>query len=172
METSTERLFDLARSRGLIRACDLGPQGIARVSLTRAVRRGQLDRVGRGLYGLPDRQISPHGTLAEVACRAQKGVIFLLSALRFHGLTTQAPLSVWLAIDNKAVALRLAYPPLRIVRFSGVALTAGIEQHIIDGVAVRISGVAKTVADCSSTATRSDLTSRSRPFARPGAENA
>lgn len=148
MDTTAERLIDFARSRGLIRPCDLIPLGIPRVSLTRAVRRGQLERVGRGLYGLPGRQVSTHGSLAEIARRVPKGIVCLLSALRFHGLTTQAPFEVWLAIDNKAVAPRVDYPPLRIVRFSGTALTEGVEEHIVDGVNVRITSVAKTVADC------------------------
>ncbi|MGB9494801.1 MAG: type IV toxin-antitoxin system AbiEi family antitoxin domain-containing protein, partial [Azonexus sp.] len=69
MNTTVERLIDLARSQGLIRPCDLTPLGIPRVSLTRAVRRGQLERVGRGLYGLPGREVSAHGSLAEVARR-------------------------------------------------------------------------------------------------------
>jgi len=148
MDTAAERLIDLVRSQGLVRPCDLVPLGIPRVSLTRAVRRGQLERVGRGLYGLPGRQVSAHGTLAEVALRVPKGIVCLLSALRFHGLTTQAPFEVWLAIENKAIAPKLDYPPLRIVRFSGAALTEGVEEHMVDGVTVRITGVAKTVADC------------------------
>ena len=148
MDTTAERLIDLVRSQGLVRPSDLAPLGIPRVSLTRAVRRGQLERVGRGLYGLPGRQVSAHGSLAEVARRVPKGVVCLLSALRFHGLTTQAPFEVWLAIENKAIAPKLDYPPLRIVRFSGAALTEGVEEHVVDGVTVRITGVAKTVADC------------------------
>lgn len=148
MNTVAERLIDLARSRGLIRPCDLAPLGIARVSLTRAVRHGQLERISRGLYGLPGREISAHGSLAEVARRVPKGVACLLTALRFHGLTTQAPFEVWLAIENKAIAPRLDYPPLRIVRFSGEAFTEGVEEHTVDGVTVRVTSVAKTVADC------------------------
>lgn len=148
MDTAAERLIDLVRSRGIVRPCDLEPLGIPRVSLTRAVRRGQLERIGRGLYGLPGRQTSAHGALAEVARRVPKGVACLLSALRFHGLTTQAPFEVWLAIENKAIAPKLDYPPLRIVRFSGAAMTEGVEEHVVDGVSVRITGVAKTVADC------------------------
>lgn len=148
MDTAAKKLIDFARSHGLIRPCDLVPLGIPRISLTRAVQRGQLERVGRGLYGLPGRQVSAHGSLAEVARRVPKGIVCLLSALRFHGLTTQAPFEVWLAIDNKAVAPRLDYPPLRIARFSGAALTEGVEEHIVDGVTVRITCVAKTVADC------------------------
>ena len=148
MDTAAERLIDLVRNRGLIRPRDLAPLGIPRVALTRAVRRGQLERIGRGLYGLPGRPVSAHGALAEVARRVPKGVVCLLSALRFHGLTTQAPFEVWLAVDNKAIAPKLDYPPLRIVRFSGAALTEGIEEHVVDGVTVRVTGVAKTVADC------------------------
>lgn len=148
METAAERLINLVRTQGLVRPRDLAPLGIPRVSLTRAVSRGELERIGRGLYGLPGRQISAHGTLAEVARRVPKGVVCLLSALRFHGLTTQAPFEVWLAIENKALAPKVDYPPLRIVRFSGEAWTDGIEVHDVDGVPVRITGIAKTVADC------------------------
>ncbi len=148
MDTSADKLLDLARTRGLVRPIDLAPLGIPRVALTRAVRGGQLERVGRGLYGLVARPVSAHGTLAEVARRSPKGVICLLSALRFHDLTTQAPFEVWLAIENKAAALKLAYPPLRLVRFSGAALTEGVEEHLVDGVKVRVTSVAKTVADC------------------------
>ena len=148
MDSVSETLLKLVRSRGLVRPSDLAVLGIPRVSLTRAVRRGQLERVGRGVYGLPGREVSAQGCLAEVALRVPKGVVCLLSALSFHDLTTQAPFQVWLAIENKAIAPKLAYPPLRIVRFSGDALTEGVENHIVDGVTVRVTSVAKTVADC------------------------
>ncbi|HQS76558.1 MAG: transcriptional regulator [Gallionellales bacterium 35-53-114] len=148
MSKPSENLLELSRSQGLIRTCDLEPLGISRVSLTRAVRSGQLERVGRGLYGLPGRKISALGSLAEVARKVPKGVVCLMSALRFYNLTTQAPFEIWLAIENKAVKPKLDYPPLRIVRFSGAALTEGVEEHIVDGVTVRVTSVAKTVADC------------------------
>ncbi|HZW26612.1 MAG TPA: AbiEi antitoxin N-terminal domain-containing protein [Gallionella sp.] len=148
MDDVADKLINLVQAQGLIRPCDLAPLGISRVFLTRAVRRGQLERVGRGLYGLPGRAVSAHGSLAEVARRVPKGVVCLLSALRFHGLTTQAPFEVWLAIENKAIAPKLDYPPLRIVRFSGAAFAEGVEVHVVDGVKVRVTGVAKTVADC------------------------
>jgi predicted transcriptional regulator of viral defense system len=148
MDTITDKLLDLVRTQGLVRPNALAPLGIPRVALTRAVRRGQLERVGRGLYGLVARPVSAHGTLAEVALRVPKGVVCLLSALRFHDLTTQAPFDVWLSIDNKAATPKLDYPPLHLVRFSGAALTEGVEEHVVDGVTVRITGVAKTVADC------------------------
>lgn len=148
MDTAADKLLDLARSQGLVRPSDLALTCIPRVALTRAVRRGQLERVGRGLYGLPDRPVSAHGSLAAVARRVPKGVICLLTALSFHELTTQLPFQVWLAIDNKAAAPKLDYPPLRLVRFSGAALIEGVEEHVVDGVTVRVTGVAKTVADC------------------------
>lgn len=148
METAADNLLDLVRSRGLVRPSDLAPLCISRVALTRAVRRGQLERVGRGLYGLPARPVSAHGSLAEVARRVPRGVICLLTALSFHELTTQLPFQVWLAVDNKAAAPKMDYPPLRLARFSGLALTEGVEEHVVDGVPVRITGVAKTVADC------------------------
>lgn len=148
MNMTTDRLLDFVCAQGLVRSSDLATLGIPRVALTRAVRRGQLERVGRGLYGLMGRPVSAHGTLAEVARRVPNGVVCLLSALRLHELTTQAPFQVWLAIANKAAAPKLGYPPLRLVRFSGSALTEGVEEHVIDGVTVRVTGVAKTVADC------------------------
>lgn len=148
METSPKAILDLVRKHGLIRPRDLEPLCLPRVTLTRLVRQGALTRVGRGLYALPDRSVSEHTALAEVARKHPQGVICLLSALRFHNLTTQSPFEVWLAIPNKARAPRMDYPSLRITRFSGPALTEGIEEHLIDGVPVRITGVAKTVADC------------------------
>ena len=173
METAAARLIKLARSQGLIRPRDLEPLGIPRISLTRAVSRGELERVGRGLYGLPDRPISAHGTLPEVALWVPKGVVCLLSALRFHGLTTQAPFEIWLAIENKALAPKLDYPPLRIVRFSGKAWTAGVETHVVDGgprpCHQRCQG---PLPIASSTGTRSGWMWRSRRCARLGATNA
>jgi predicted transcriptional regulator of viral defense system len=77
-----------------------------------------------------------------------KGVVCLLSALRYHELTTQAPFEIWLAIENKAAKPKIDYPPLRIIRFSGAALTDGIEKYVVDGVTIRVTSVEKTVADC------------------------
>lgn len=148
MESTQDAILDLAGQRGLIRPLDLDARGLPRVSLTRLVRQGRLARVGRGLYALPDRRMSEHSALAEVARRHPRAVVCLLSALRFHELTTQAPFEIWLAIPNKARPPQLDYPPLRIVRFSEAGLTEGVEEHEIDGVPVRITGIARTVADC------------------------
>lgn len=148
MASSHQKVLDLAAERGLIRPRDLTERGLPTVALTRLVRHGRLQRVGRGLYSLPDRPVSEHNALAEVARKHPQAIVCLLSALRFHDLTTQSPFEVWLAIPNKARAPKMDYPPLRIVRFSGAALTRGVEDHVIDGVPVRVTSVARTVADC------------------------
>lgn len=148
MADSYQNILDLAAERSLIRPRDLTERGLPTVALTRLVRQGRLQRVGRGLYALPDRPVSEHNTLAEVARKHPQAIVCLLSALRFHDLTTQSPFEVWLAIPNKARAPKMDYPPLRIVRFSGEALNVGVEDHVIDGVPVRVTSVARTVADC------------------------
>ena len=148
METSTEQILTLVNTQGVIRPRDLVARNIATVALTRMVKNGSLVRVARGLYALPDRQTSEYASLGEVSAKYPQGIICLLSALRYHELGTQSPFEVWLAIPNKARPPALEYPPLRIVRFSGAALTEGVETHLIDGVPVRITSVARTVADC------------------------
>lgn len=148
MANSHQAILDLAAERGLIRPRDLAERGLPTVALTRLVRQGRLQRVGRGLYALPDRPISEHNALAEVARKHPQAIICLLSALRFHDLTTQSPFEVWLAIPNKARSPKMDYPALRIMRFSGAALTHGVEDHVVDGVSVRVTSVARTVADC------------------------
>lgn len=141
-------ILELARHQGLIRPCDVEACGFSRMTLSTLVRQGKLTRLSRGLYSLPDRPVSEYATLAEVASKHPGLLVCLLSALQFHGLTTQSPFEVWVAIANKARAPKMDYPPLRIVRFSGDALTAGVEEHLVDGVGVRVTSVAKTVADC------------------------
>ena len=96
----------------------------------------------------PEYQSGEHGALLTVAKRAPAVVFCLLSALRIYDLTTQAPFEIWIAIANKAHPPRLEYPPLRTLRFSDASLAAGVETHTIDGVPVRVTSVAKTVADC------------------------
>ena len=148
MESSTQAVLNLVSQRGLLRSRDLAELGLPTVALTRLVRLGLLVRVARGLYALPHRHVSEHGSLAEVARMHPQSIVCLLSALRVHNLTTQAPFQVWLAIPNKARAPKLDYPPLRIVRLSGSALIEGVEGRRIDGVNVRVTNVARTVVDC------------------------
>lgn len=148
MKNTYQQILDLTKQKGLIRSRDLADRKLPRIALTRLVRQGLLIRVSRGLYSLPDRQVSGLGELAEVAQKYPQSIVCLLSALRVHEFTTQAPFEVWIAIPNKARAPKMDYPPLRIVRFSGTALTEGIEQKAIDGIDIRVTDVARTVVDC------------------------
>ncbi|NOU34505.1 MAG: transcriptional regulator [Polyangiaceae bacterium] len=131
--------------RGTFRSRDAG---ISRVALARLAKAGDLERVGRGLYALPKAKVTEHHTLVEAAVRVPRGVVCLLSALSFHKLTTQSPHEVWMAIGVKARKPVTDWPPIRIVRFSGTALTFGVEKHVIESVEVRITSREKTVADC------------------------
>jgi predicted transcriptional regulator of viral defense system len=112
------------------------------------VKSGQLQRISRGLYAAADSNPTANRTLAEACKRIPTGVICLVSALRFHDLTTQLPSQVWMTIDRKAWLPRERVLPLRIIRASGQALKAGIETHTIEGVPVRVYCAAKTIADC------------------------
>lgn len=148
-KTAEYRVFKHIRRKGILRPKELKPLGVRQETLWRLYRRGKLDRLGRGVYGLPDRRVTAKHSLAEAAKKVPNGIICLLSALRFHDLTTQAPFEVWMALDRKAWLPRpgpgLAF---RFHRFSGEALTAGVERHVVDGVPVKVYCVAKTVADC------------------------
>jgi predicted transcriptional regulator of viral defense system len=143
-----DEILALARAQGVLRPRDLQAAGLRREGLQRLYRAGQVRRIGRGLYVLPDAELTEHHSLAEAAKRVPRGVVCLLSALQFHRLTTQAPFEVWLAIDRRTRLPRPDVLPLRVVRFSGEALHAGIEEHAVEGVPVRIYSAGKTVADC------------------------
>ena len=146
--TLEQAVISLAERQPLLRARDLTAQALPTVVLNRLVAAGKLERVARGVYSLPGRALSEHRSLAEVALRAPRGVVCLLSALRVHGIGTQAPFEVWLAIPPHTPTPRLDQPASRVVRMSGPSLTEGIEQIMIDGVQVPVFNAAKTVADC------------------------
>jgi len=143
-----DRLLTLTEQAGFVRAKDLEHCKIPRVYLQRLVASGKLVKHGRGLYGLPNAEVTEHHSLAQACKRVPHGVICLLSALSYHGLTTQTPFEVWMALDRTAWLPHVGNPKLRIVRFSGAAITDGIEETTIEGVSVRVYDVAKTVADC------------------------
>jgi len=144
----TQQILEIARRVGVLRPRDLDIYDIPRVYLRRLHDRKLLLRVGRGLYVLPDVKASEHHTLAEACKRVPHGVLCLLTALQFHGLTTQAPFEVWMAIERKAWLPQVNRPAIRFVRFSGKALTEGVEEHRIEGVLVKVYSPAKTVVDC------------------------
>lgn len=143
-----DRLRRVFRKAETARSCELEAAGFARSQIARLVGAGKLQRVGRGLYAPPEYQGTENSNLVAVAKRAPGVVFCLLTALRFHEITTQAPFEVWIAIANKDHPPRLDYPPLRTVRFSGRSLQYGVQVKKVEGVPLRITTPAKTVADC------------------------
>ena len=148
VQTVTDQIVRLASIQPLVRSRDVEVRGIPREYLLRMYRQGLLRRAARGVYALAETPVSEHHSLAVVAKLVPHAVVCLLSALRFHGLTTQDPHQIWIAIDNKARRPSLESPSLRVVRFSGKALTEGFKTHTIDGVPIRVYSAAKTIADC------------------------
>jgi predicted transcriptional regulator of viral defense system len=145
--TQRDRVTRLLSDRTMMRAHEFGKEGITAATLARAVRDGEVLRIGRGLYELPEGESDPDITLAEIAKRIPKGRICMVSALAYHGLTDQLPRTVWVAIGAKDWAPRIDYPKIRIVRFRQPYLDYGVEQHAIAGVTVPIYSVAKSLAD-------------------------
>lgn len=147
-ETPINIIIRIARERRVVRPRDLSAEGVPRVYLRRLVDKGLLVRAARGIYKTPDADVTELHDFVEAACQVPKGVICLLSALRFHDLTTQNPFEVWMAIGESQWKPKIEYPAMQFVRFSGTALEYGIERHEIEGIAVQIYSPAKTVADC------------------------
>jgi len=147
-ETLEQAVLALAKQRPLLRARDLAEHSLPTITLTRLVAAGRLERIARGVYSLPGRTLSEHRSLAEASLRVPQGVVCLLSALRVHGIGTQAPFEVWIAIPPNSPTPKLDQPALRAIRMSGTALSEGIEPMQIDGVSVPVFNAAKTIADC------------------------
>jgi predicted transcriptional regulator of viral defense system len=148
-DPSTQRSQALAllQQKGMTRLYELSKAGVTATTVSRMERDGEIVRLARGLYQLPDAPLDVQQSLAEASRLVPKGVICLASALAFHGLTDQMPPKVWIAIGRKDWRPRVTYPPIRIARFSVELLSHGVERHPIAGTSVPVFGVAKTVAD-------------------------
>lgn len=142
-----EQLRSIVAQRSIIRAQDLRNAGIAGSTIQRALKNGDLVRIGRGLYQDPRSDIEGDLTLAEVSKRIPKGIIAMVSALAYHGLTDQMPRKTWVAIGASDWSPVPSYPPVRIVRFTDKYLQQGVELYKISGVEVPIFSVTKTLAD-------------------------
>jgi predicted transcriptional regulator of viral defense system len=147
-QTQEEKVLRYITKRGIVRPQDIVSRGWARSYLQRLESKGLIKRIGRGLYTAQDAAITEQRSMAEACKRIPHAVVCLLSALQFHKITTQLPFEVWIALDIKARKPNLDFPPLHVVRFSGKALSDGIESHAVEGVNIRVCNVAKTVADC------------------------
>lgn len=143
-----EQVINLVRDQLVVRPRDLTERGLPKDYLYMLTEEGVIERVGRGLYQWPNKDMGRHQSLIEVSKLVPKAVVALLSALNFHEITTQNPYQIWMAIDRKAWHPTISYPPVRFVTMSEKALHAGVEEHSVDGVSIKVFSPAKTVADC------------------------
>lgn len=146
--SQSDHILDLARRRRVLRAADVREHGWSPQLLLSLHQAGKLHRIARGLYSLPDAEITEHQTLIEVCQRVPKAVLCLLTALQFHGIGSQMPHEVWIALPEATQTPTLDYPALRIARLRGEAYSAGIQTVTEHGAPIRVYSVAKTVADC------------------------
>ena len=146
--TQEEQVLDLINKKRIIRSQDLEKKRIPRTILQRLLKKRKIIRLSRGLYAKPYAVFNENIDLMEVSKKIPKGVICLLSALRYHNIGTQLPYQVWIAIDRKAQLPRIERPLVKIVRFSLKSLNYGIETHKIQEVPIRVTNPAKTVVDC------------------------
>ncbi len=144
----SDHILELARHRRVLRAADVREHGWAPQLLLSLNQAGKLQRVARGLYSLPNAEISEHQVAMEVCQRVPKAVLCLLSALQFHQVGTQMPHEVWIALPQGTQTPALDYPTLRIARLRGAAYSEGIETVTLHGVPIRVYSVAKTLTDC------------------------
>ena len=146
--SSRDIALNLAMVKGLVRARDLAQVGVYGGTLQQLLRQGVLIRVSRGLYGAPSNwQVQEPNALSQIYIRHPRLVYCLLTALQLHGITTQSPHEVWVAISHKGRVPRINHPPLRVIRLSNPML--GVCQMSIDGIVqIQVTSVAKTVVDC------------------------
>ncbi|MFZ5805930.1 MAG: type IV toxin-antitoxin system AbiEi family antitoxin domain-containing protein [Verrucomicrobiota bacterium] len=132
----------------ILKTSDAIKLGIHPETLRRLCRKGDIEQLGRGLYRWAKLSPLGHPDLVSVAMRVPKGAFCLISALFFHGITTQIPHEIYLAVSRNASIPRIDYPPVRIFRFSSTTFEEGIEHHKLDGVPIRVYSIEKTLADC------------------------
>ncbi|CAN1546500.1 COG5340 Predicted transcriptional regulator [Burkholderiaceae bacterium] len=139
--------LDLANKQGFVRARELALVGAAGGTLQQLLKTGRLVKVGRGVYAPAGRSQTELDDLGPIAIKYPRLVFCLLTALQLHGLTTQSPHELWVAVGQKARAPNIEYPPLHVVRMSDVDY--GIKTVSVDGVVrIPVTDVAKTIADC------------------------
>jgi len=147
-ETQRDKAIHLLDARGIARLSEIRNAGVTAATICRMVEAGEVVRLSRGLYQLPDAALEANHGLAEAAKRVPKGVVCLVSALAYHELTDQLPRAVWMAIATRDWKPTTESPPMRIVRFTDALLSDDVVTVHIENVPVKIFGVAKTIADC------------------------
>ncbi len=143
-----QQILELARTKGIIQARDVEALGISRNYLYRMYKKGLLEKNATGLYILPDAPVTENASLTLVGKRFPHAVVCLISALSYHGITTQISHEIWIAVPRGSWRPDIDYPPVTLSYISEPAYSFGIRQHVINGVPVKIYSPAKTVADC------------------------
>lgn len=142
-----DKALELMRRGGIFRLRDLVSEGVTTSTVSRMQMAGEIVRIGRGLYQLPDAVTDVNHDLAVASKAVPSGVICLASALAFHELTDTIPSRVWIAIGSKDRKPKISHPPLEVVRFSRERIRARVEVHAIEHVSVPITSPAKTIVD-------------------------
>ena len=142
------RIMEMLKERGILRSVDFGRHGVSRTQVRRLCEQGRIERISRGFYTLPGTILTERHSLAVACLQVPAGVICLLSALRFHGLTTQNPSEVWMAVPRGSWTPGRDVPGKRYFYLSANVFSQGVENHFIQGVPIRVTSAAKTVADC------------------------
>ena len=148
MKTQTNKLLKLIKKYRIMKARDILSSGIHQQTLSRAYQKGLITKLGRGLYAVTTYEPGAYHGLVEIAKLVPDAVICLTSALSFFEIGTQLPAEIWIALEKGKVSPRIDYPPIRIVHFSGMSFSEGVEKKYIEGVNIKVYSPAKTVADC------------------------
>ncbi|MCB2213010.1 type IV toxin-antitoxin system AbiEi family antitoxin domain-containing protein [bacterium] len=147
-KTQEDRALEIIRGMGILRSGQLEEFQIPRMVLSRLLEKGKIERIEHGLYMPVDQGAGEMETVALAARKVPGGVVCLLSALSYHGLTTEIPHQVWMAIDRNKPVPKLEFLPVRLFRFSGDSYGTGILTVPMQGRDVSVYSPAKTVADC------------------------
>mgnify|MGYP001323693345 CR=1 FL=1 len=148
MNHKQQQILELAKKQSIIQAKDVEALGISRNYLYTMHEAGLLQKTSVGLYSLPSAEINENTNLVAVAKQLPNAVIGLISALSFHEITTQIPHKIWIIVPRGAWKPQIDYPPLHLNYVSGPAYSYGVQEHVLNGVVVKIYSPAKTVADC------------------------
>src|SRR6185436_8504382 len=140
--TQLSSTVSFLKKHGPCRVRDLEAAGFRRQDLRYLISKGNVERLTRGVYQAAKTPMHRNPSYAELFLRAPKVVLCLLSALEYHGLTTQLPHEVWIAIEGVSRVPKITYPPLNVTRFSGDAFSKGIEKHKIEGVTIQVYSIA------------------------------
>ena len=148
-KTHAERILALVSQKKILRSNDLKEMHIPRIVLARLVQQGQLEKIERGLYCLPEKNITENTNFVIISIKIPQAVFCLLTALQLHELTTQLPRQIWIAMPHGSSHIpKLDYPPLKMIQCSSSVYTEGIETMEYDKQLIRVYNPAKTVIDC------------------------